>query len=86
MTRASKPDIYEELSITFTRAVKEWMLRFEELSPAIPELQSRAYNSWAGKATYGWSEGQIWRIGRISYWMDVQQTYVDIQFPTDLCS
>jgi len=85
MTRASKPEIYEEMSITFTGAVREWMQRFEELSPAIPDLGARAYNSWVDDVAYGWNEGQVWRIGRISFWMDVQSTYIDIQFPPDLC-
>lgn len=80
MVRSVKREVNEELVITFAGAVQQWMQEFEALQLFIPEIKTRAYDSWVNSVDFGYSPGFAWRIARLDYWLKIQHIYMDIKF------
>lgn len=86
MIKSGKAEIQDEMITTFAGAVAQHLLDFNKLSVAIPEIKTRAYQSWVDNITFGYSLGQIYRVARIDFWEDIQHVYTDVSFRANVCT
>jgi hypothetical protein len=82
MIKTSVADIVDEYTMTFSLAVANWLLDFENLQPEIEEAGQKAFDSWIESCEFGYTKGQVWRVARIAYWLKLQHSYMTADLST----